>query len=75
MLQLAEASENSRLFYALQGFVQPQADPTISPDRDWFGIFAVVHYVVNQVALFATCRHICKFTPLVHIAGCCPARD
>jgi hypothetical protein len=37
--------------YTLPGSVQLEADPTVSPDRDWLGIFAVVHCAVNQVAL------------------------
>jgi hypothetical protein len=34
----------------------------------------LVHWAVKKVALFATCRHICKLTPLLRIAGFCPAR-
>jgi hypothetical protein len=32
-------------------------------------MFVDVHCGVNPVALFATCRHICKLTTVGHIAG------
>jgi len=50
----------------MKGSVQPNADPQVSPDRDWLGMFAVVHCAVNQVAFYGTCRHMCKLTTLKH---------